>query len=179
MFAERDLTEVTFKDVYERAGIPPGSAYHFFDNIEALALSLIERIHNELLDHVSGSMDPERIATWVEMTDILIDRVIAFYNGNPAARRILTHPRINMGTITDVDTKSGIRLETIFDRYFVLPEMKDRTQVFILSGKVGHLFISISASQYGMIIDEMRTEIKASVKGYLKMHLPEILVKRS
>jgi len=179
LLAEHELTELTFKDVYERAQIPPGSAYHFFDSIEALCLSLIDRFQYELMDAVSGEAEPGKISTWMDMVDLILDRVIVFYNSNAAARRILTQPGLHIGTIFEADKRSGVRLEEILDRYFVLPEIRQRREIFILATKIAHLLISISVTQYGKITEEMGAELKAAVKGYLKNYVPEMLTRRS
>jgi len=178
LLAAHELTALTFKDVYERAGIPPGSAYHFFDNIESLFLSIVERSQADLLEYVAESAVLENVTTWMDLLDILVDRAVEFYNINIASRRILTQSGINMGVVLDVDKRSGIKLEEVFDRHFILPEMPDRTNFFVMAGKVAYLFITISISQYGNVVDDLRIEIKAAMKGYLKMHLPEMLTKR-
>ena len=43
LLTEKTAEEVSFKDIYELAEVPPGSAYHFFENLEKLGEQAVQR----------------------------------------------------------------------------------------------------------------------------------------
>jgi AcrR family transcriptional regulator len=178
LLAERGVEEVTFRDIYEKAGIPPGSAYHFFDNIEALHAALFDRFANELIDYYAGSFSLDSVSSWMELMDALVENAVEFYNSHAAARRIIMQPKIQTGVINEADKRSGMRIEGVMNRLFMLPELKNRTDIFILLGKLAYLVFAVSITTYGKITEEMCEEAKTVTKGYLKMYLPEKLEKR-
>lgn len=178
LLAERGVEEVTFRDIYEKAGIPPGSAYHFFANIEALHAALFDRFADELIDYMAGSLTQDNVSSWMDIMDVLAENTVAFYNNHAAARRIIMQPKIQIGVIHEADKRSAKQIEAAIDRFFILPELKDRAEKFIILSKLYHLVFSISITAYGVITKEMCEESKTVGKGYLKMYLPEKLERR-
>jgi len=178
LLADHEVEEITFKDIYEFAGIPPGSAYHFFDNIESIQVALFDQFADELFEYMLGHLNPLKRSDWMELLDNLVSNVAIFYNNNPAARRIIMHSRMPIGVISEADKMAGMKTEQLLNQYFVLPEFKNRLQIFILSTKIVHLFLSISVIHHGMITAELIDEAKTAFTGYLKMYLPEKLERR-
>lgn len=178
LLAERGVEEVTFRDIYEKAEIPPGSAYHFFDNIEALHSALFDRFADELIEYFANSFSPESVSSWMDLLDSLVEKAVEYYNSHAAARKILMQPRIQIGVIHEADRRSGAKVEDLMDRFFILPDLKNRTEILILTTKLCYLMFAISITTYGIITKEMCEEAKTVGKGYLKMYLPEKLEKR-
>lgn len=178
LLQDREVEEITFKEIYEDAGIPPGSAYHFFDNVESIHHALVDRFADELFVYMIGRLDPSKRNTWMELLDNLVDNVAIFYNTNAAARRIILHSKMPIGLISEPDKIAGLKTEELLNEYFVLPEFKNRLEIFILSTKIVHLYLSISVIHYGMITKELIEEAKTAFKGYLKTYLPEKLERR-
>jgi AcrR family transcriptional regulator len=174
LLRDREWSEITFRDIYEHAEIPPGSAYHFFDNIDAIHSTLIDKIHRQLMDHM---FIPRTTSTWLQYIDHFVDSAIRFYNANIVARRLLVGS-LNHHYTNPADRLSGQGLERALDMHFILPEISNRTNIFIIATKLGHLVICMSCVQSGIVTEEMAVECKAAIKGYLRMYLPEILEKR-
>lgn len=179
LLENREVEEITFKDIYEYADIPPGSAYHFFDNIESIHVALYDQSAVQLFEYILGHLNPLKRGDWMELLDNLVSNVATFYNNNPAARRIILNSKRPLGVISEEDKIAGIKTEKLMEQYFILPEIKNRLQIFILSTKIVHLFLSISVIHHGMITDELIEEAKTAFKGYLKMYLPEKLERRA
>jgi hypothetical protein len=123
-------------------------------------------------------LNPLKRSDWMEMLDSLVSNVATFYNNNPAARRIILNSKLPIGVISEADRTAGTKTELLLNQYFILPEFNNRSQIFILSTKIVHLFLSISVIQHGMITDELIEEAKTAFTGYLKMYLPEKLERR-
>ena len=49
LLAERDLDEISLGDVAVRAGVPKGSAYHFYGDIQELYAALLVQLQQELI----------------------------------------------------------------------------------------------------------------------------------
>lgn len=178
LLLDRDVEEITFKEIYENAGIPPGSAYHFFDNVESIQLALFDRFADELFEFMIASLDPSKRNSWMEILDNLVDNVAIFYNTNAAARRIILNSKVPIGQVSEPDKLAGQKTEELLNRYFILPELTNRLEIFVLSTKIVHLFLSISVILYGMITKELIDEAKTAFKGYLKNYLPEKMERR-
>jgi len=178
LLQDRDVEDITFKEIYEDAGIPPGSAYHFFDNVESIHLALFDRFTDELFEFMIGRMDPAKRGSWMEVIDNLVDNVALFYNTNTVARRVVLHSKLPIGKISEADKLAGLNTEQLLDQHFVLPHYKNRLEIFTLSTKIVHLCLSISVIHHGMITKELIDEAKTAFKGYLKAYLPEKMERR-
>ena len=170
--------ELTYKDIYRHAGVPPGSAYHFFDNIEDVFDGLLERFSLELYDLLVEPFQSEEIPNWMTLANKLVERGVDYYDRNPAARQTLMQPKQPQGRVSEADTRSGVAVQEIFNRYFILPEMNNPTRVFTFFTKFVNLIFSVSVTQHGTITEEMCEEAQTAGNGYLKMHLPEKLMKK-
>lgn len=179
LLARHNVTELAFKDIYECAGVPAGSAYHFFNNMEGVFAALKERFSLELTKALDKPLDEERILVWEDIGNELIDRVKSYYSRYPAARRALLQTGFPHGRIYESARRDGKRTELMFDRYFVLPEISDRSMIFIFAVKIVNLIFAMSCLQEGQITEEMCSEAKTAALGYLRMYLPERLARRS
>lgn len=178
LLSKQCAADVTFKDVYECAGVPAGSAYHFFNNIESVFVALKERFNLELTKTLDKPLQDEKVHSWDDIGNELIDRVMSFYSRHPAARHTLMRTDFPHGRIYESDRRDGKRTELLFDRHFVLPDIANRSMIFIMAVKIVNLMFAMSCLQQRQIDDQMCSEAKTAAIGYLKMYLPEKLDKR-
>lgn len=178
LLLDHEVEGITFKEIYEFAGIPPASAYHFFDNIDSLYKALYDRFTEELFEYMVQVPDPIE-NNWMVVTDNLIDKAIIFYNTNVAARRVVLNSKMPVGVISEADKRAGQKIEQLLNKYFKLPEFSNRSEIFILATKIVHLFLSISVTQHGIITKYLNEESKNGFKGYMRVYLPEKLELRT
>ena len=92
LLQEREMDDISLGDVAEHAGVPKGSAYHFYADIRDLYVSLLADIQKELQQGL-GSPIKHRVNTWQDVVEILIDRGVKLYRGNRAARQLQIGPK--------------------------------------------------------------------------------------
>jgi AcrR family transcriptional regulator len=90
VFAEAGYTAATTNAIAARATASPGTLYQFFPNKEAMAEALADRYLRELGDICAP--DAGRLPT-AEMTDRLIDPLMAFGVANPGFVALFVGPQ--------------------------------------------------------------------------------------
>ena len=178
LLTTRQASEVSFRDIYELAEVPPGSAYHFFDNLEAVHLEVMVRFRESFGKALSAPFTPTEVSSWTKLTNTLISRAAKFYEATPAARQAYMGTMLPQGTITEENFAIGKLVEKLFNTYFKLPELENREMVFLLFPKIVNLIFAVSEASHGEITDEFQEEATTAGIGYLKMYLPEKLVSR-
>ena len=97
LLVHTDMTEIGLTDVAKAAGIPKGSAYFFYRDIEDLYLHLLSEIDAELLADLSRPLTGA-VVSWQDIVRRLIMRGVRFYARLPAARRgTAPEPRLPSG----------------------------------------------------------------------------------
>ena len=178
LLTEKTVEEVSFKDIYERAEVPPGSAYHFFENLEAVHVGLMERFGQKFLSTLTTPFKPEETNTWCDLVDTLTIRAADYYAENPVARQVYMGATLPQGTITKENLAIGKVVEELFSEHFKLPEIKNQSLVFTLYPKLVNQVFAVSVTNHGTITPDLMEEATTVGKGYLKMYLPEKLPKR-
>lgn len=176
------VEELSFKQVSEKAGVPEGSAYHFFANrydlLAALATQVAEQFGNTYRKPIPGN----RISSWHDLADVMVDRAVRMYRSNPAATQIWlsgrTPAQVRLADHVSDKSISGVMHE-VFDGLFVLPELPERYDPFFFFLELCDVPLSISVIEHGRITDEMIEEAKRVGKGYLSTYLPPVLERRS
>jgi AcrR family transcriptional regulator len=180
LLEEQPLKEVSFHAIAERAGIPSGSAYHFFPNVVAVWAALANRFGEELaqLPAVPGF----RPDSWRDLLALSIEGAARYYGRNPAARQVLLGGQAP-AEIKLVDRRNDRTLGRLFeeglDRYYELPAFPRRSEVFFLAVEIIDLVFSLSVGEHGAITDEMLEEARRASTAYLRTYLPEVLPRRA
>ena len=181
LLADIPVEELTFGQIAAKAGVPEGSAYHFYANKYDVLSSLAEELSTQFLDAYQGPIDGSRINTWHDLADLVIDRSADIYAVDIAAVQIFlggkTPPEVGLVDRTSVRTLSTVLLE-LFDRFFVLPDVPTIHDVFYYFVQLTDLMLSLSVIENGEITPEMLEESKRAGKGYLGTYLPPMLTRR-
>ncbi|KUJ67265.1 TetR family transcriptional regulator [Streptomyces albus subsp. albus] len=81
---ETGYEELTTRAVAERAGVPIGSVYRFFDNKRAMAEALARRNLDQYADRIEARLDAaEEPADWRTVMDVVVDEYLAMKRGAP------------------------------------------------------------------------------------------------
>ena len=181
LLTEVPIEELTFGQIATKAGVPEGSAYHFYANKYDVLSSLAEELSAQFLDAYQEPIDASRINTWHDLADLVIDRSAAIYAVDIAAVQVFlggrTPPEIGLVDRTSVRTLSTVLLE-LFDQFFVLPDVPNIDDVFYYFIQVTDLMFSLSVIENGEITPTMLEESKRAGKGYLATYLPPMLTRR-
>ncbi|TGA92126.1 TetR/AcrR family transcriptional regulator [Streptomyces palmae] len=75
--------ELSTRAVAERAGVPIGSVYRFFDNKRAMAEALARRNLDEYAGRIEARLGAEESADWRTVMDVVVDEYLAMKRGAP------------------------------------------------------------------------------------------------
>ncbi len=181
LLMEVPIEELTFGQIATKAGVPEGSAYHFYANKYDLLSSLAVELSGQFLEAYQEPIDDGTITTWHDLADLVIDRSADIYAVDHAAVQIFlggkTPPEIGMVDTGNVKRLSAVVIE-LFERYFVLPEIERVDNVFYYFVNLTDLMLSMSVIEHGEITPYMLEESKRAGKGYLRTYLPHVLTRR-
>jgi AcrR family transcriptional regulator len=176
----RELNEITLGDVAADAGVPKGSAYFFYSDIEDLYASLLAVLHDELT-HVLKKPIRKQIRRWQDVIAVLNARGMEYYTHRPAARQLQIGPRTSP-ELKLRDRQSDVAIGKLYERHvdelFVLPALADRSRIFFRAVEIADLMFSLSVLESGTITPAMCAEADRAGIAYLESYLPRTLPRR-
>jgi AcrR family transcriptional regulator len=176
----RELDEITLGDVADDAGVPKGSAYFFYADIEDLYASLQAVLHEELLE-VLGKPIRKQIRRWQDVIVALNARGMEYYTNNRVARQLQIGPRTSP-ELKLRDRQSDVAIGKLFEQHidelFVLPEIADRSRIFFRAVEIADLMFSLSVMESGTITPAMCAEADRAGIAYLESYFSSSLPKR-
>ena len=180
MLQDTPIEELTFKNVCLMAGVPEGSAYHFFANRYDLLTGLASHIANEFIQLYTKPIPARQIKTWHDVVDVLVSRAVSMYKKNSAARQIWLSGR-TPAEVRLADRKTGDavskNIQAVFEDHFKLPQLPERYDIFFHFLELCDVPLSLSVIEHGRITDEMAQESRRIGIAYLGTYLPSYLEK--
>jgi AcrR family transcriptional regulator len=178
LLATVPVEELSFKRISEVAGVPEGSAYHFFANkydlLTALAADLAERFAVAFQAPFASAS----IESWHDLSDLIVERAVEMYGSSPAATKIWlggrTPPEIKLADRIANKSVSNV-LQQLFEREFVLPDLPRDRDVFFHYMELADVILSLSVIQFGEITPVMLEEAQRAGRSYLSSYLPAVL----
>jgi len=174
LLAEHDLDEISLGDVAAHAGVPKGSAYHFYTDIGDLYGALLALTEEEVLQ-TQGAPITEPIREWSDVVRVLIRRGVAFYNANRPHCQLQIGPKAPP-ELKLKDRRSDVALGGIYRQqlgaFFELPDLPNAAQVFFRAVEIADLMFGLSVLDSGHITAEMGAEAERAVIAYLGTYLP-------
>jgi len=175
------MTEVSLADVARHAGIPTGSAYHFFPNVQAVYQALSERFSEELDDTLRAPYVVAEEDDWLVILDEAIDRAIAKYESSAAYRQLIIGGRapaeIKLSDRQNDEVIGKILIDAI-SKDFVLPEIPRAAEIFFYTVEIIDLFFTLSVQKNEKITAAMRAEARRASHAYLLSYFPSQLPRR-
>ena len=175
------LDDLALKDIAEHAGIPFGSAYHFFANANDVYVALAQRFGESLQETLARPYSKKHTGSWQDLFDAAIDRGAAIYADSPAYRQLILGPQ-SPPEIKLADRQSdeavGQLVIDILKRHFVLEEEHCDQNVFFFATEIVDLMFTLSVIRHGVITKPMLAEAKVAGRAYLSQYLPAELEAR-
>jgi AcrR family transcriptional regulator len=175
------VEQLSFKQVCVLAGVPEGSAYHFFANKYDLLTGLAAKLAQQFGEGYRAPIPSKHVSSWHDLADYLVDRAVKMYTDSPAATKIWlsgrTPPDVKLADRIDDRAVSKI-LQSVFDEFFVLPKLPKDPDVFFLFMELADVVLSLSVVQNRRITPRMAEEAKRAGRGYLATYLPPVLERR-
>lgn len=181
LLGERELDDISLQDLARTAGIPTGSAYHFYANATAVFAALTEQIGDDLAAVVAAPVPAADVASWEDVITVCADRALAFYAARPDARQLLIGSRTPAefkASDRENDQFLGVIVRDHIAAVFELPAMPNEKDLFFHAVEIIDLFYSLSMLRSGAITPAMADEAVRAAVAYLRTYLPAELPRR-
>jgi AcrR family transcriptional regulator len=170
----RPVEDISFRDIADEAGVPEGSAYHFFANRFDVFSALAEELSDQFIEAHRRKIPPSRRKSWQALAEHLIDVGAKVYAKNPPARQLLiggkTPPEVKQADRLN-DRAVGNVMYEVFAEHFELPETDEMRKAFFYFIEITDLIFTLSVIEHGEITAEMLAEAKRAGTGYLGTYL--------
>lgn len=178
LIEEQGVDEFSLVDVAKKAGVATGSAYHFFPNLEAIFIALVERYDQAFAEIVSEPIEVSAVNSWQDILELQFENSRQFINANPPALILIIGPGRSWqskqaDTIGDSNIANAM-VET-FERFFVLPQHPPPAQLVHLGIRVLEGLWELSVQQHGRVTDEFSRETTLAVSAYMRLYWPKYL----
>ncbi|MGI9327382.1 MAG: TetR/AcrR family transcriptional regulator [Pseudomonadales bacterium] len=181
LLREQTLDEISLKNIAEYAGIPIGSAYHFFGNAQALYTELANRFMLQLSVSIAQPYSGSSTESWRALFDTAVERAASLYAKHPAYRQLIiggkAPPEIKLADRSH-DERIGELMIAIISRHFEFPDFPQSRDVFFYATEIVDLMFSLSVMRNSKITPDMIAEAKKAAGAYLSQYLPDALPKK-
>lgn len=178
LLAKKELSEISFNEVAALAGIPKGSAYHFYANVMDLYAALTEQLGAELLECLSPAIPGQQVSCWEDVIRVLCKRAEQYYEQRPEARKLLiggeTPPQFKRSD-RENDRRVGALIKGHLAAHFQLPSIPNDLDVFFYAVEIVDLFYCLSMIRHNRVTEQMGEEAILAGTAYLRSYLPAIL----
>ncbi len=170
LLCERPVEDVSFRDIAYEAGVPEGSAYHFFANRFDVFSALAKQLSDQFIDAHRGAIPAARRRNWRALAEHFVDVGAKIYAKNPPARQLL------IGGKTPHEVKQADRLNDrsvgsvmheVFSEHFETPDTKRMRDAFYYFIEITDLIFTLSVIEHAAITPAMLAEAKRAGVGYL------------
>ena len=174
LLCARPVEDISFRDIADEAGVPEGSAYHFFANRFDVFSALAKELSDQFIEAHRRKVPPSRRKSWQSLTEHLVDIGAEVYAANPPARQLLiggkTPPEVKQADRLN-DRAVGEVMYEVFAEHFELPETEEMRKAFYYFIEITDLIFTLSVIEHGQITAEMLAEAKRAGTGYLGTYL--------
>jgi AcrR family transcriptional regulator len=175
LLGERELDDISLHDLAHTAGIPTGSAYHFYANSMDAFAALTEQIGVDLAAALAAPIAATDLSCWEDVITISADRAVAFYAARPDARQLLIGSKAPP-EFKRTDRENDLLLGSIIRDHvasaFELPPMPHAEDIYFHAVEIIDLFYSLSMLHSGEITTSMASEGVRAAVAYLRTYLP-------
>ena len=175
LLSERDIDDISFRDIAKAAGVPEASAYHFFANRYDIFAALACELNKKFVRAHERSVPPARRESRRDLVEYMVDLGARVYSRTPPARQLF------IGARTPYEVKQSERrndhevaaaMQRSFERYF--PETPDMRSAFGFFIEITDLMFTLSIVEHGRITAPMLREAKRAGSAYLSTYFEAI-----
>jgi AcrR family transcriptional regulator len=174
LLCERAVEDISFRDIAGKAGIPEGSAYHFFANRFDIFSALARKLSDLFIEAHRRPVPASRRKHWKALAEYFVDVGVKVYTDNPPARQLLiggkTPPEVKQADRLN-DRSISIVMYEVFSHYFELPDTSEMRDAFYDFVEMTDLVLTLSMIEHGTITAAMVREAKRAGTGYLSTYL--------
>lgn len=176
LLCERDIEDISFRDIAARADVPEGSAYHFFANRFDIFSALAYQLNNEFIKAHQKPVPPAKRKTFEQLAAHLVDIGAGIYKKSAPARQLFIGGKTPLEVkqadrINDRDV--GNAMHRSFARYFDIPDTEEMRNAFYYFIEITDLMFALSLVECGEITSAMLDEAKRAGVAYLATYRQE------
>ena len=173
LLCEKEIEDISFRNIAAHADVPEGSAYHFFANRYDVFSALACALNEEFARAHEKPVPAEERQTPEQLAEYMVEIGSRIYARNPAARQLFigakTPPEVKQADrINDRDV--GDAMHRSFSRYFEIPDTSAMRTAFYYFIEITDLMFTLSIVEHGKITPSMLTEAKRAGVAYLKTY---------
>ena len=169
MIASSEITELSFASIAKNAGIPLSSAYHYFQNLDALITKIVEELCDVMLRRLYSVKIDEKNSS-EENLGLLIVETIDFFNQDNIAQKVFYASSLP----DSAKAIDGELLRKMSDLYYQSINITDRIRGknefygrFIVATQLFDAVVKYEFSNQAKISSRAVEEIKTIVTSYL------------
>ncbi|MEH6589452.1 MAG: TetR/AcrR family transcriptional regulator [Halioglobus sp.] len=177
LLCREDFEKITFAAIAAKAGVPEGSAYHFFSNRLAVFREVELQSGKEFQQAIWGCK-PDASTQW---TDLLIDqlnRCLDVYVLNPGYQKLLVTMSIQPETYT-IEHEGNRNLAEDWAEnlrsHFLVPDTIPLAEKLRLMIECVDALLRLSLLDFGEITDECKIECQRLALAYLTLYVPQYI----
>jgi AcrR family transcriptional regulator len=173
LLCEIEIEDISFRDIAARAGVPEGSAYHFFANRFDVFAEMACVLNEEFVRAHEKPVPAAKRKSSRKLAEHMVDIGAGIYARSPPARQIFiggkTPPEIKQADRIN-DREVGDAMHRSFSRYFDIPDTDEMRKAFYYFIEITDLIFSLSIVEHGKITAEMLQEAKRAGVAYLETY---------
>lgn len=173
LLCEEEIEDISFKDIAKRAGVPEGSAYHFFANRFDVFAELAYALNEKFVRAHENPVPSSKRKKWNQLAEFMVDIGARIYARTPPARQLF------IGGKTPFEVKQADRkndrdvadaMHRSFARYFDIPDTEEMRDAFYYFIEITDLMFTLSIIEHGKITLAMLKKAKRAGVAYLETY---------
>ena len=173
LLCEQDIEDVSFRDIADRAGVPEGSAYHFFANRFDVFAELAATLNDKFAEAHERAVPAAKRESRRALVEHMVEIGARIYAKTPPARQLF------IGGKTPLEVKQAERrndrdvaeaMHRSFSRYFEIADSDEVRNAFYYFIEITDLMFSLSVVDNGKITPKMLDEAKRAGVAYLETY---------
>jgi AcrR family transcriptional regulator len=181
LLARHELQAVTYAAVCAEAGVPPGSAHHFYPDLDSIYHAVLE-MHRASFDAaLMRPLAPRDCDSWQAVVECFIDRAVRYHRAHPVEAKLAVGGLMPMHLKRfdrDADRSIARMILRALEELFVVPRIPDREEIAYISTQIVDMTFTLSMSGFGRITPEYAQYAKLATIGFLKQYFGEALESR-
>ncbi len=170
LLCEREIEDVSFRDIAKRADVPEGSAYHFFANRYDVFTELSNSLNEKFARAHDKAVPAANRATWSKLAEHMVDIGARIYAKTPPARQLFISGKTPL-EVKQADSRNdrdvAAAMHRSYARYFDVPDTDEARSAFYYFIEITDLIFSLSVVEHGKITPAMLAEAKRAGVAYL------------
>jgi AcrR family transcriptional regulator len=174
LLCARPIEEIGFREIAKKAGVPEGSAYHFFANRFDVFTALANELSAVFVVRHQRRIPAARRRRWQDLAAHMIEVGACVYAENPPARQLLiggkTPPEVKHADRINDRTVANVMYD-VFSSCFDIPRTAQMRDAFYYFIEITDVIFTLSVIAHGVITPAMLAEAKRAGTGYLGTYL--------